>query len=117
MSLWLYILGNKANRKISKRVFQKTKHAKFSEKSEHFSPSNSHTYMCLLGDRIALFSENLAALFSCNIRFDSRAFALLPTIYAHWVKSYESSATATYYLSFPVVSLQSLCKFHLEVMV
>ena len=47
MKIWILLkqklVGNKAKGRISKRVFQETKHAKFSEKKNHFLPPDTHT--------------------------------------------------------------------------
>ena len=90
-----------------KTRFKKTKHAKFSEKTNISYPLIRTRTPAYLGVRNTCFSENLAALFSYNNRFERRPIALLPTIFAHEVKFYESLATVTYSLSFPVVCLQS----------
>ena len=39
--------------------FKKTKHVKFSEKRVFPTP-DTHTYVCVLGDKKCTFSENLA---------------------------------------------------------
>ena len=53
------------------RCFKKTKQAKFSEKRLFLTPWYAY----------ARLSENLAALFSWNTRFEIRPFAPLPTSY------------------------------------
>ena len=60
------LVGNKAKGWISKRVFNKTKHAKFSEKLT-FTPWYTHIEMFF-------FLENF-----WNTCFEIRPFALLPT--------------------------------------
>ena len=76
MSLWLY--GDSQN-----ACFKKTKHAKFSEKTNISDPLIHTRTPAYQGVRNACLSENLAALFPCNSRVESYPIALLPTIFAH----------------------------------
>ena len=73
-------VGNMAKGRILKWVFQKKQSTLNFPKNEHFSPSDTHTYRCVSGDK-KCFSENLACfLFFWNTRSKIRPFAILPTI-------------------------------------
>ena len=50
---------NKAKGRISKRLLQKTKHVKLSEKTNISYPPDTYTYKCVPGLRNVCFSENL----------------------------------------------------------
>ena len=49
---WQFV-GNKAKGRISKRVLQENKAPNFPE-NEHFLPSDTHTYVCVLGGKKCL---------------------------------------------------------------
>ena len=45
----LYFVGNYAKGKISKRVFQETKHVKFSEQRTFYTPRYAHVRVLISG--------------------------------------------------------------------
>ena len=67
-------VSNKAKGRISKRVFQKTKHAEFS-KNEHFLPHDTHTYVCVSGGKNYSFFGKFGVL--CFLETPDLRFALL----------------------------------------
>ena len=70
-----YIDGNKEKERNSKRVYQKTKHAKFSE-AEHFLPPDTHTYVCVSGGKKCSLVGKFGVL--CFLETPVLRFALLP---------------------------------------
>ena len=83
----MHIVHNKIKGKISKRVLQGNKHAKFSE-NENFLPPDRHT-----GLKILIFRKIWRALFSCNTRFEIHLFVLLSTISASPINSEKNTST------------------------
>ena len=83
----MYIVRNKIKGKISKRVLQGNKHAKFSE-NENFLPPDRHT-----GLKILIFRKIWRALFSYNTRFEIHLFVLLSTISASPINSEKNTST------------------------
>ena len=73
-------VGNKAKGQILKRVFQENKPRQIFRKTNISYPLVRARMWAYQGVRNVRFSENLAWLFSWNIRFEIRPFALLPTI-------------------------------------
>ena len=70
-------VGNKAKGLISKRVFQKTKHGKFSEKRTFFTPWYAHAIFVCVRTRNVRFSENLACFVSLKHPFWDSPFYLI----------------------------------------
>ena len=76
--IMLYFVGNKAKGQIQKWVLQKSKARQIFRKTNISYPL-IRTHTCIW-----------RALFSCNIRFEIRHFALLPTIYQLGVQTRQS---------------------------
>ena len=70
-----YNVGNKAKGKTSKRVLQKNKHAKFSEK-KHFLTPDTHTDVCVSGGKKYWFFGKFGMLYFLVTPI--LRFALLP---------------------------------------
>ena len=73
---YIDLVGNKAKGRILKRVFQENKACQ-TNISYTLIPTRTCAYQ---GLKNVCISENLAAFFSWNTRFEIRPFALLPTI-------------------------------------
>ena len=73
-------VGNKPKGQISKGCCKKTKHAKFSKKKQHFLSPDTQTYVCISGESgMFVFRKIQRTFFSCQLRYEIRPFALLPT--------------------------------------
>ena len=89
MSIWenqvLRLVGNKAKRRISKRVFQENKARQIFRKRKR-------------GKKCFFFFQKIwRALFSWNTRCEIRPSALLPTNFScghHWSKTFLTNTTA-----------------------
>ena len=73
------VVGNKANGRISKRVFQENKGREILRKTNISYPLVRTRVCAYQGVRNVCFLENLACFVSCDTRFEIRPFALLPT--------------------------------------
>ena len=69
-------VGNKANRRISKWVFQENKARQLFRKNKNFLPSDTHTYVCISGGKKCKFSRKFGML--CFLETPKLRFALLP---------------------------------------
>ena len=76
-----YIVGNKAERWISKRVLQENKARQTIRKTNISYPLIRTCTSAYQGVKNVHFWEIWRALFSWNTRFEIRPSALLPTIY------------------------------------
>ena len=75
-----YFVGNIAKRRISKRVFKKTKHAKFSEKRTFLTPWYAHVCMCMCAYQEVIntrFTKNLACFVFLKHPFWDSPFCLI----------------------------------------
>ena len=72
-----YFVGNKAKRRISKRVFQETKHAKFYEKQTFLTSWYTHVRVRMRGVRNIRFSENLTCFVFLKHPFWDSCFCLI----------------------------------------
>ena len=81
--LFLGMIGNKAEGRTSKRVFQENKALQIFGKTNISYPPDTHTYVCVSGGKKYFFFRKIwRALFSWNTHFEICPFALLPTNYA-----------------------------------
>ena len=108
MKVMCIFVGNKAKRWVSKWVFKKTKHAKFSEKQTFLT----HWHGLHIGVRNVLFSENLCFVFLKHPFWDS-PFCLITDVFVVYCTQaaliFENNKNGVSFNITPVVILNLCC--------
>ena len=114
------------NRKLS--VTRQNGESQNFPKNENFLPPDTHTYVCVSGDKKCSFFRKIwRALFSWNTHFEIRLFALLPTkwkVMSHLKPMFHLYRKSVYWIAvqsnavwmehWSINPVQSSVSFHIE---